>query len=475
MLFPTIDFAIFFVLVFVGHWLLNFHRLAWKLFMITASCLFYAWWNWRLVGVLLLVAVLAQAGSQIMFHTVSPRRRRAVMAVTVVAVLLPLLWFKYYGFFSLTLANGLSILGAPAPIPLIQVLLPVGISFYTFMAISYVVDIFRGDLRPAGWIDFLVYLSFFPHLVAGPIVRGNELLPQFRTARDPRKVDLAGGASLIVSGLFKKVVISSYLAFAIVDPVFAQPGAHSALEVVLAAYGYAIVIYTDFSGYTDIALGVAKLLGFELPQNFDRPYTARTLQDFWRRWHMTLSRWLRDYLYIPLGGSRRGEPRTSINIMITMLLGGLWHGAGWTFVIWGGLHGLAQVVGHRRRAIRVARGLDPLPEAPRAVLWQRVATFHFVCLAWIFFRAESVAAAFGMLARLVTGWGAASTLITPLLLATIAGALAFQYLPRGPGERIRLVLSRARPAVQGIGLAVALFIITTLGPEGVAPFIYFQF
>jgi alginate O-acetyltransferase complex protein AlgI len=351
----------------------------------------------------------------------------------------------------------------------------VGISFYTFMAVSYVVDVHRGRLSPAPWLDFFLYLSFFPHLVAGPIVRGEELLPQFRRPRDPRRLDVAGGTWLILRGLFKKVVISSYVAAAIVDPVFADPARYGALDVLFAIYGYAIVIYADFSGYTDIAIGVVTLLGFRFPQNFDRPYIARTVQEFWRRWHMTLSRWLRDYLYIPLGGSRRGERRTYANVMLTMLLGGLWHGAAWTFVLWGGLHGAGLAVGRWRRERRRAAGLAPLAIDPLARVRQEVATFHFVCLGWIFFRADSIGTAFAVLGRLVAGWTVGPSLVTPLLVAVLAASLAAQHLPSRPAERIQVAFSRLRPGFQGVAVATALAAITTLGPQGVAPFIYFQF
>ena len=203
-----------------------------------------------------------------------------------------------------------------------SVVLPVGISFFTFMAISYIVDIYRRELEPASLAKFGAYLSFFPHLVAGPIVRGSELLPQLETPRDPRRVDTSRAFYLIATGLFKKVVIANYLATHIVDQVFGAPVQHSSLETWIAVYAYAVQIYADFSGYTDMAIGIALLLGFQFPQNFDSPYTAVSIQDFWRRWHMTLSRWLRDYLYIPLGGNRKGEPRTYLNLMVTMLLGG---------------------------------------------------------------------------------------------------------------------------------------------------------
>jgi len=474
MLFPTTDFAIFFAVVFLAHWLLSPFRIRWKLFMIAASYLFYAWWDWRLVWLLALVTVLAQAGALSVARQRGDGRRRLAVAVAVGVTLLPLLWFKYYGFLSLSLANGLDALGLSSPLPLLQIVLPVGISFYTFMAVSYVMDVYRRELAPATWVDFFLYLSFFPHLVAGPIVRGGELLPQFRRARDPRRVDLAGATYLILGGLFKKVVVSSYVAAAIVDPVFGDPARHGALDVLFAAYGYAIVIYADFSGYTDIAIGVAKLLGFRFPQNFDRPYAARSLQDFWRRWHMTLSRWLRDYLYIPLGGSRRGVRRTYVNIAITMILGGLWHGAAWTFVAWGTFHGVGQAVGHWKRSRRAARGQAILDD-PLAVVGQRVATFHLVCLGWVFFRADSIGSAFSVLGRLVTGWGVGPVLVTPLLVWVIAGALAVQYLPRRPAEVLQVAFSRLRPALQAAGVAAALAAITLLGPAGVAPFIYFQF
>jgi alginate O-acetyltransferase complex protein AlgI len=443
--------------------------------MIAASFLFYAWWDWRLVWLLALVAIVSQAGALAVARREREGRRRLALGIAVTLTLLPLLWFKYYGFLSLTLANGLGSVGLSSPLPLLQIILPVGISFYTFMAVSYVMDVYRRQLRPATWVDYFVYLSFFPHLVAGPIVRGHELLPQFRKARDPRRLDVAGAAYLILGGLFKKVVISSYLAAAIVDPVFATPARHGALDVLFAIYGYAIVIYADFSGYTDIAIGVAQLLGFRFPENFDRPYTARSLQDFWRRWHMTLSRWLRDYLYIPLGGSRKGTRRTYVNIVATMVLGGLWHGAAWTFVVWGSLHGLGQATGHWKRRRRLAAGLPPQADDPLAVIGQRVVTFHLVCLGWVFFRADSVAAAGSMLGRLITGWGVGPTLVTPLLVWVILGALILQYVSARPAEVLQNAYSRLRPVTQGVAAAVVLAAITVLGPQGVAPFIYFQF
>ncbi len=224
---------------------------------------------------------------------------------------------------------------ARVPLPLLTIALPVGISFFTFQAISYTVDVKRRLIEPAALIDVAIYLSFFPHLIAGPIVRAREFLPQLATPRDPERVAVSAGITLIALGLVKKVMIADYLGRTVVDPVFAVPQAYHAPDVLLAAYAYAAQIYCDFSGYTDIAIGLALLMGFVFPQNFNSPYRATGFRDFWRRWHMTLSRFLRDFLYIPLGGSRGGRAKTYRNLMITMVLGGLWHGAAWTFVIWG--------------------------------------------------------------------------------------------------------------------------------------------
>jgi D-alanyl-lipoteichoic acid acyltransferase DltB (MBOAT superfamily) len=278
-----------------------------------------------------------------------------------------------------------------------------------------------------------------------------------------------------MAGLFKKVVLSSYVSSAIVDPVFAAPNQHSAIEVLFAIWGYAVQIYCDFSGYTDIAIGCALLLGFRFPENFNAPYTARSLQDFWRRWHMTLSFWLRDYLYIPLGGNQGGDLMTVRNIMITMLLGGLWHGAGWTFVAWGALHGVGQSAGHLRRRRRLAAGLPAERDGRLAVAWQRFATFQYVCLGWVFFRATTFSNAFSMLGRLLSGWSTPTTLVTFPVVLTVAAGIGIQYLPKGFAAACQETFARWGIALQGASLATIMLVITTLGPPGVAPFIYFRF
>ena len=475
MLFPTTDFAIFFCVVFVGHWWLNHNLRAWKAFMIIASYVFYGWWNWHYVFLLAAVSLIAQLSAIAVSHQDRDRRRTRVMAVGVAATIAPLLYFKYYGFFTVNAANTAAAVGLHIAPPLIQVILPVGVSFYTFMAIAYVVDVYRREFEVVGWTDLYLYLSFFPHLVAGPIVRPNELIPQLDVRHDPRNIDVVGAMWLILGGLFKKVVIANYLAGAIVDPVFGDPSRHSAPEAIVGIVAYAVQIYCDFSGYTDIAIGVAKLLGFRFPQNFDRPYSARSVQDFWRRWHMTLSRWLRDYLYIPLGGSRKGTGRTYVNLLITMLLGGLWHGAAWHFVVWGGLHGAYLAVGHWKQGKRDA-GLLAEPSDTQLVAWgQRLLTFTLVCIGWALFRSDSVATALTLLGRTIWGWGLPSPLVTRPVLLAIGIGLATQFSPHAPAERLKSALSRLRPIPLGLTAAVVLFVITTLGPRGVAPFIYFQF
>jgi D-alanyl-lipoteichoic acid acyltransferase DltB (MBOAT superfamily) len=473
LLFPTTDFAIFFAIVYVGQWLLNPYAGPWKAFMVLASYVFYAWWDWRFIFLLAASTIIAHFGAKILSRLEGTARRVGLWA-TLCGLLGLLAWFKYYGFVAVNLDNLLHTVGLGRPMPLLNITLPVGISFFTFMAVSYVVDVYRRTLAPARGIDVTVYLSFFPHLVAGPIVRGTELLPQIRRRRNPRDVQYVEACWLILVGLGKKVVLSSYLSTYVVDPVFADPRQHSALEVLFAVYGYAVQIYADFSGYTDMAIGLALLMGFQFPQNFRRPYTAISLQDFWRRWHMTLSFWLRDYLYIPLGGNRGPEWRISVNILITMLLGGLWHGAAWTFVAWGLFHGVGQVIGRQRRRVREARGLPAEPQTRGRIAWARFVTFQLVCVGWLFFRATTMGNAGEMVSRLFVGWGP-SPLVTPLAVLAIASGIGIQYVPDDWLGRVKHVFAARRPLVQGGILGLVLLAITTFGPQGVAPFIYYRF
>ncbi|HEY8218346.1 MAG TPA: MBOAT family protein [Acidimicrobiia bacterium] len=477
MLFPTISFALFFMIVLPVSWLLLPRRRRWKLFMIAASFFFYGYWDWRFCFLLAGSTIANQLFARLIHASDDERARRRWLVVAVAANLIVLGFFKYYDFFVTSATNTLHDLGLGVSPELVSVVLPIGISFFTFQALSYVIDIYRGTFEPGRLLDFAVFLSFFPHVVAGPIVRPAEFMPQLKARHDPRRVDASRAFFLIFIGLFKKVVIANLLATEIVDPVFASPLQHSSLEVLVAIYGYAVQIYADFSGYTDMAIGLALLLGFRFPQNFDSPYTAESIQDFWRRWHMTLSRWLRDYLYIPLGGNRRSSRRTYVNLMLTMLLGGLWHGAAWTFVVWGGIHGFYLSMEHLRRSRRERLGLPEPPDTLRRRWMQRIITFNLVCFAWVFFRSESLENAFDVLIRLVdpSHWFDPAPLVTLGVLLAIAAGLAEQYIPRGAWSRAMARFSYLAPAVQGVVLGVALLFTNTMGPSGVAPFIYFRF
>jgi len=470
MIFPTVEFAVFFALVLVASWILMPHRAAWKLFILAASYTFYGFADYRWCLLLLGSTLFNQLMAELIHRAAVERLRSRLLAVAVVGNLAVLGWFKYYGFFVDSVAGTLSAVGLRPPLPLLQVALPVGISFFTFQALSYVIDVRRRELSPAAPVDFAVFLAFFPHLVAGPIVRASEFLPQLRGPRDPLDLPAARAFRLIVGGLIKKVVIADVLASSLVDSVFTTPGQHSRLEILVGIYGYAVQIYCDFSAYSDIAIGVALLLGFRFPENFNAPYAAVSLQDFWRRWHMSLSRWLRDYLYIPLGGGRGGEARTRRNLMITMLLGGLWHGAAWHFVLWGGLHGGGLAA---ERAWAARRGGVVADSAVHRLVG-RVATFHFVCFAWMFFRADDLRTVVEMLQRLVTAGGPAPA-VTQGVLAAIVVGIAVQYLPRGMWQRVEIGFSRLGLAPQAAALGAGVVLVDALGSQGVAPFIYFQF
>jgi alginate O-acetyltransferase complex protein AlgI len=474
-LFPTVTFALFFAIVLPLNWLLLPQGRRWHAFIIAASYFFYGYWNWRFTALLAVVTVWNQIWGRVIDRLQGDGTRRIGIAVAVAGDLGILAYFKYYDFFLLSAKNVFSDFGIHVNPTFLEITLPIGVSFFTFQAMSYVIDIYRRQLRPVSFVDFAVYISFFPHLVAGPIVRASEFLPQLRERHDPRRVDASRAFFLIMAGLFKKMVLADFLATHIVEPVFGVPAQHSAVESLVGVYGFAVQIYCDFSGYTDIAIGLALLLGFRFPQNFDAPYTARSIQDFWRRWHMTLSRWLRDYLYIPLGGNRGSRRKTYRNLMLTMLLGGLWHGASWTFVVWGGLHGGYLAYEHRRTELRDARGLAAEPDTPGARLWQRVVTFHLVCLAWVFFRAETFHDALTLLGRIATGWTDASPLVRPSVLLAIAVGIGMQYIPRLSIARVEAAFSRLRPALMGLVLGSGLLFIDALGPQGVSNFIYFKF
>ena len=351
-------------------------------------------------------------------------------------------------------------------------MLPFGISFFTFETMSYTIDVYRRELEPCDrYLDYLLFVCFFPHLVAGPIVRPRQMLPQL--AREPvADTDMqARGLWLIATGLAKKIGIGDYLSLNLVSRVFDSPERYSSLECVIAVYAYAIQIYCDFSGYTDVAIGSAYLFGYELPRNFDAPYTARNLQDFWHRWHISLSSWLRDYLYVPLGGSRGGAWKTYRNLMITMLLGGLWHGASWNFVIWGGLHGVA-LAGTRmwQRRFGAAPPGERDPWAPLKVFF----TFQYVCFAWVFFRAPTFGHAsllLGRLAKMTTG----HPNLAPRVVAVLLVGMVAHFVPSGWYVSLRDRFVRAPAIAQGALLALAAYAIHSVAAARAEPFVYGQF
>jgi D-alanyl-lipoteichoic acid acyltransferase DltB (MBOAT superfamily) len=336
---------------------------------------------------------------------------------------------------------------------------------------SYVIDVYRRDIEPhPSYLEYLTFVAFFPHLVAGPIVRPRDLLPQLAAPATFRPELGSEALFLIALGLLKKVAIGDYLALNLVDRVFQAPGQYSALECYAAVVGYSLQIYCDFSGYTDIAIGSALLLGIRFPPNFAAPYTAVDLIDFWRRWHISLSTWLRDYLYVPLGGNRRGPARTYANLMITMLLGGLWHGANWTFVVWGGLHGAGLALN------RVLR--DRFDVNLGRKLWTRVLgvvlTFHFVAFAWIFFRSNSFDAARAFLARLSSLTTYHSNL-DARVLAVLGVGLAAHFVPRRWYDEAKTTFGELPAAAQAVLLFSALVVLRTMARAEAVPFVYFQF
>jgi D-alanyl-lipoteichoic acid acyltransferase DltB (MBOAT superfamily) len=478
-LFPTITFAIFFLVVYVLNWLLMPRLRLWKWFIIAASYVFYGWWDWRLVFLLVGATLVNQALGVRVQRALGRRGSRAVarpwLVLAVAANLITLGVFKYFDFFVVNLNDVLGAVGLGAPLPLLRIILPVGISFLVFRMLTYVIDIYRGQLAPAPALDFAVYTAFFPYLLAGPIARAREFLPQLTSPRDPRAVDSSRAFVLILGGLVKKLLIADYLSTHIVNGLFASPQTYSSWETLWGIVAYSVQIYCDFSAYADIAIGVSLLLGFELPANFDAPYTARTIQDFWRRWHITLSSWLRDYLYIPLGGNRKGRGRTYANLVLTFLLGGLWHGAGWTFVFWGLLHGAGLALERARMDVRHSAGLPEPGATAGARALQRLGVFAFVSVAWVFFRAESMGNAFAVLWRLIAGIGSIGTAVTLPVVSLAVLGIAIQYVPRRALEGLEAGFSRIGWVGQGLVLAAALFLIDVLGPAGPAEFLYFKF
>jgi D-alanyl-lipoteichoic acid acyltransferase DltB (MBOAT superfamily) len=469
MLFPTVEYLLFFLLALLLSWgTLRFHG-AHKLTLLVLSYLFYGFWDWHFVPLLFVISFWGWIATRGIQHGRIPR---LWLTLGVVGCLGTLGYYKYTTFFLenlVVLAHGS---GVELALELESPLLPLGISFMSFHAISLMMDALRRKLdEPVPLTDALLYVSFFPQLIAGPILRASNFLPQLRCPPDPKRIDTGRALLLIATGLFKKVVIANSLATLLVDDVFTNPAGMSASQVLLGIYGYAAQIYCDFSGYTDIAIGCALLLGYTFPDNFNAPYKSASPQEFWRRWHISLSNWLRDYLYVSLGGSRSSRWRTTANLMITMLLGGLWHGAAWNFVLWGFWHGALLAV-HREWA-HFWRGSHGAWRDSTLWLWtSRLLLFHAVCLGWVFFRSDFE----GGLAVLARLWSGEWKLDLPFgpLIAVIIG-IGTQYLPERWWLWLRITGIRLHPVWRGAAFAGLIMMCEILGPSEPAPFIYFQF
>ena len=468
MLFPTVEFAVFFALVFAVTWLLNRTNGLKKIFLTAVSYLFYSFWDWRFVILLLASSLFNFAFGLLIGALRQPRARKTAITLAVIGNLSLLGYFKYYDFLSANLAALLLRFGLHAEFGSTGLALPIAISFLTFHGLSYVIDIYRGVLKPSrSPIDLMLYIAFFPHLVAGPIVRASDFLTQLSKPSDPARIALGRSMLLILGGLVKKVIIASHISTRFVDPVFINPPDFGSLDLVLAMYAYAIVIYCDFSAYTDIAIGVANLLGYQFPQNFNQPYRAQSLQDFWRRWHMTLSSWLRDYLYVPLGGNRFGSLMTYRNLLLTMGLGGLWHGAGTQFIVWGLIHGVGLSI---ERLLGV--GGVAASASMRALRW--FITFNIVCVAWIFFRSQSFDAALDYF-RAIGAHAPTPTSVSLFVLALMALGFVTQFFPQSLFTRLEQAYERAPLTAQIAAPALVIWLISVFAPAGVPPFIYFQF
>lgn len=446
-------------------------------FLLVASYVFYGYWDWRFTFLLFTSTVVDFWVGQRLHTAGNQKHRKLLLLVSIVVNLGILGFFKYFNFFIDSAASALATIGFEPHLPLLRLILPIGISFYTFKTLTYTIDIYRGKLKPTkNFIDYALFVSFFPQLLAGPIERASNLLPQISSPRHVTRENILTGLNLILLGYFKKIAIADTLA-PIVGNIFDAPGGMSSGQLWTGVYAYTFQIYGDFSGYTDIARGISRILGFETMENFNAPYLSRSITEFWRRWHISLSTWFRDYLYVPLGGNRSGKARMYVNLIITMFLCGLWHGAAWVFVLWGLLHGI-YLIGHRI----ILWGNKPNLSRPRTLsgwvtdIVKMLITFHLVALAWVLFRSSSLESALVYLERLFrfepfTGFSpsvlfAGSLLIVLDVVQTWIGSQT--WLTDRPEVRI------FRYAVTGL-LLVSILSATIAHMGTTTPFIYFQF
>ena len=469
-------FLYLFVGFLAGYWLLKKTSRLRILYVVAFSLYFYYKSSGWYFVLLLLAATYDYLIGYSLYFTKGKTERKLLLAMSVVMNLSMLCYFKYTNFL-IDLTNQLFGAGF---LDFQNIFLPVGISFFVFQSMSYTIDIYRGQLRPLdSWLDYLFYLSFFPQLVAGPIVRASNFIPQIRQKPVVTREMLGTALFLVLTGLFKKAVISDYIALNFVDRIFDEPLLYSGFECLMGIYGYALQIYCDFSGYSDMAIGLALVMGFRFPKNFDAPYRSATITEFWRRWHISLSSWLRDYLYISLGGNRKGKGRTYLNLLLTMLLGGLWHGAAIRFILWGALHGVALAL--HKMWLQVVPGAKTLGKDMNPVmrLLGIVFTFHLVCLGWLVFRADSMQTAGLILHQIFSAFD--SSLIAQVV-AGYSGAfllMAIGYLLHAIPERgdawLRGVITRAPMGWQVAMTVAMIWLVMQVKSSDIQPFIYFQF
>ncbi|MFK8183705.1 MAG: MBOAT family protein [Phormidesmis sp.] len=498
MIFTEFRFFIFFALVFGVYWALrsNGWRKGW---ILLCSYAFYGAWDWRFLSLIIGSTLVDYVVGLNLVKTDSQKTRRTWLMLSLLVNLGALAFFKYAGFFVESAVGLFDFVGLPVNSVTLSIVLPVGISFYTFQTLSYSLDIYAGKLEPKkSLLDLATFVAFFPQLVAGPIVRAADFLPQLEVARSFSQVNVRACLTLFMVGFFKKACVSDNLA-PIVDKYFADPGAFDALSGWIGVLSYTVQIYCDFSGYSDMAIACAGLLGYELCLNFNFPYFANSITDFWRRWHISLSTWLKDYLYIPLGGNRGGQIFTYRNLLLTMVLGGLWHGAAWTFVVWGALHGGALIVHKewskwtknrqkpsfllnqtlRTKNIRTQSIPEPgdrKPMAKKSALtpyWAVPLTFYWVCITWVFFRADSFASAMTVLRSFVLFDSPGAQQLSVGVLGFIAVLLVLHWLTM---QRVwTQAIAQLPTQLFAVGYGFAAAVILTLVPVGYTAFIYFQF
>ncbi len=473
MLFNSLDYIAFLGLAVAGYWLLLRFDLLRLLVVFLASCLFYMAWHPAYIVLILGSTVLDYVAGRMIGASERRGVRRAWLLASLLGNLGLLGTFKYFNFFSGAVRDGLALAGLDVATPYLDVLLPVGISFYTFQTLSYTIDVYRKRIEPErNPLKFAFFVTYFPQLVAGPIVRASEFLPQLGSRPWLNRERASRGLFLIATGMVKKVAIADFLSVNLVDRVFDNPELYSGTEVIVGLYAFTMQIYCDFSGYTDVARGSAMLMGLELPENFDRPYQSTNPAEFWRRWHMTLSSWLRDYLYFPLGGSKVSPGRAYWNLWLTMFLIGVWHGASWTFVLYGILQA-SVMAGHRwlhRRSGRARDQVDPF--ATRAA--KIFLNLQFVVFSRILFRATSIENAGDVTERILSG----TTSLAQVSLgvwAVLVVTFAAHYLPRDVFGKVEGTFLRLPAPAQGLALALVWVGLSHVATSEVVPYIYFQF